>query len=96
MKLRREGDSLPVYFMIQKNVNESDHHALEPDDLTFTFDIKGAMHKRKILKNPRDILEFEIAAKEKHKYQTTLKDQDFLQSFKKLDLNRNQSENILN
>ncbi len=61
MKLRREGDSLPVYFMIQKNVNESDTSTLESDDLVYTFDIKGAMHKRKILKNPRDILDLENA-----------------------------------
>ena len=62
---------------------------MENDDFAFGFDIKGAIHGRKVLDHPRDILNFEIVAKNKGSFSKTLRDQDFLQSFKKLDLNQN-------
>ncbi len=60
--------------------------SLEEDDLTFGFDIKGQVHGRKSLENPRDIMNFEVVMQDKSKYRHALKDQDFLQSFRKLDI----------
>jgi hypothetical protein len=61
---------------------------LENDDLVFNFDIKGNLNgSRKILENPREIMKIDLAIQKQHLFKDiTLKDQDFLQSFKKLDI----------
>lgn len=41
MKLNRDTSSLPIYFILQRNVRNFDMASLEFDDLTFGFDIKG-------------------------------------------------------
>ena len=69
---------------------------LEDDDLCFKFDIKGSIYGRKVLENPRDILNTEVVIKNRNELSSSvLKDQDFLQSFKKLDITQVQSERIL-
>jgi hypothetical protein len=62
--------------------------SLENDDLVFNFDIKGALgQNRKILENPREMLKLDVSILKQQMYKnTTLKDQDFLQSFKKLEI----------
>lgn len=47
---------------------------MENDDFAFGFDIKGAIHGRKVLDHPRDILNFEIVAKNKGSFSKTLRD----------------------
>ena len=49
-----------------------------------------------MLENPRDLLSMEVMMKDKEEIQgKILMDQDFLQSFKKLDITQVQSEKIL-
>ncbi|CDW83708.1 phosphatidylinositol-4-phosphate 5-kinase [Stylonychia lemnae] len=95
MNLTKNGVQLPIYFTIQRNIQEFDPTSLENDDFAFGFDIKGSVHGRKMLDNPRDILNYEVVYRNKKLFAKTLKDQDFLQSFKKLDLNQSQSDKIL-
>ena len=56
--------------------------------MVFNFDIKGALgQNRKILENPREMLKLDVSILKQQMYKnTTLKDQDFLQSFKKLEI----------
>lgn len=65
--------------------------------MIYNFDIKSYLSGgRKILESPRDILNLDIAKNSQSKYkEMTLKDQDFLQSFKKLDITQAQSEKII-
>ena len=96
MNLIKGDDKLPIYFTIQRNVNHFDQSHLEFDDLAFSFDIKGTMNGRKALKNPREIIDFDLVTQNKDLYcYRSLKDQDFLQSFKKLDITRSQAESII-
>ena len=60
----------------------------------FGFDIKG-QHARQVLESPRDILNYDYVAKNTELFKRTLKGQDFLQSFKKLDLNQSQTAAII-
>jgi hypothetical protein len=70
---------------------------LENDDLVFNFDIKGNLTgNRKTLENPREILKLDKSILKQQYYKdSTLKDQDFLQSFKKLDITQVQAEKII-
>lgn len=86
MNLIRNDQSLPIYFTILRNIVEIDRTALEADDFIFGFDIKG-QQARQVLQTPRDILNYEYVALNTEMFSKTLKGQDFLQSFKKLDLN---------
>eukprot|EP00347_Sterkiella_histriomuscorum_P012367 403368858 len=95
MKLKRDGESMHIYFVLQRNIQDFDDQSLEEDDFSFGFDIKGSVQGRKHLDNPRDILNFGMVIHDKKKYKYKLKDQDFLQSFKQLDITQNQSERII-
>lgn len=78
LNIQRNGSSLPVYFILQRNIQDFDIRCLEEDDLTFNFDIKGQVSGRKVLDNPRELLNFEVVMSDKLKYKQALKDQDFL------------------
>jgi hypothetical protein len=41
MKINRDGATIPLYFILQRSIQEFDYSTLEDDDLTFGFDIKG-------------------------------------------------------
>ena len=88
LTISKNGNTLPVYFVLQRHIRSFDLASLESDDLVFNFDIKGCLNgQRKVLDNPREILRIEVAQSKQQKYkELTLKDQDFLQSFKKLDI----------
>ena len=79
LNIIKHGNTLPVYFFLQRNVMTVDNISLENDDLEFSFDIKGQIHGRKVLESPRDLLNFENVLNDKTKFTgDTLKDQDFL------------------
>ncbi len=88
--------ALPLYFVIQRHIRQFDLKSLENDDLVFNFDIKGNLgQNRKILENPREILKLDVSILKQQMYKNaTLKDQDFLQSFKKLEITQDQAEHI--
>lgn len=89
--ITKNGNALPVHFVLLRHIRSFDLSSLESDDLVFNFDIKGSLDGcRKILSNPREILKLDVVSAEQQKYKDlTLKDQDFLQSFKKLDITQN-------
>ena len=89
--------ALPLYFVIQRHIRSFDLKSLESDDLVFNFDIKGNLgQNRKILENPREILKLDVSILKQQMYKnTSLKDQDFLQSFKKLEITQSQAERII-
>jgi hypothetical protein len=89
--------ALPLYFVIQRHIRSFDLKSLESDDLVFNFDIKGNLgQNRKILENPREILKLDVSILKQQMYKnTSLKDQDFLQSFKKLEITQSQAEKII-
>ncbi len=60
MSLHKDGQVLPIYFTLKRNVQGFDFSSLENDDLAFNFDIKGSIYGRKELENPRDVLNFEV------------------------------------
>lgn len=95
--MTRNGNCLPVHFLIQRHIRSFDLKALENDDLVFNFDIKGNLTRnRKTLENPREILKLDVSILKQQYYKdSTLKDQDFLQSFKKLDITQVQAEKII-
>ncbi len=97
LTVTRNGNSLPVFFLIQRHIRSFDLKALENDDLVFNFDIKGNLHGvRKTLENPREIMKLDVSILKQQMYKdATLKDQDFLQSFKKLDITQVQAEKII-
>lgn len=95
LKLNRGGQSMHLYFILMRSIQDFDSSALEGDDMCFGFDIKGSVAGRKHLENPRDVLNFEMVMRDKEKFRYKLKDQDFLQSFKKLDITQHQSERII-
>lgn len=65
--------------------------------MIFNFDIKGNLGmNRKILDNPREIMKLDVSILKQHQFKNmTLKDQDFLQSFKKLEITQAQAEKII-
>lgn len=97
LNVTKNGKSLPVFFLIQRHIRSFDLKALENDDLVFNFDIKGNLTgNRKTLENPREILKLDVSILKQQYYKdSTLKDQDFLQSFKKLDITQVQAEKII-
>lgn len=97
LNINKNGQALPVYFVLLRHIRSFDLQSLESDDLVFNFDIKGYVHGgRKVLENPRDILKLDMVQLEQQKFKDlTLKDQDFLQSFKKLDITQVQADRIL-
>jgi hypothetical protein len=88
---------LPLYFVIQRHIRSFDLKSIENDDVIFNFDIKGTLgQNRKILESPREILKLDVSILKQQMYKnTTLKDQDFLQSFKKLEITQGQAEKII-
>jgi hypothetical protein len=60
LSIKKHGNTLPVYFVMQRNIMSFDTRCLEDDDMTFSFDMKGQIHGRKVLDNPREILNFEM------------------------------------
>lgn len=97
LTITKNGNTLPVHFVIQRHIRSFDLSSLESDDLVFNFDIKGYLSgSRKILENPREILKLDqIQAQQQRFKDLTMKDQDFLQSFKKLDITQTQADKIL-
>ncbi|CDW74551.1 phosphatidylinositol-4-phosphate 5-kinase [Stylonychia lemnae] len=95
MKLNRNNESMTIHFILQRSIQDFYYDSLATDDISFGFDIKGQVQGRKHLDNPRDILNFSMVLMDKEKYKYKLKDQDFLQSFKKLDITQYQSEKIV-
>ena len=62
LTISKNGNTLPVYFVLQRHIRSFDLASLESDDLVFNFDIKGCLNgQRKVLDNPREILRIEVA-----------------------------------
>jgi hypothetical protein len=79
-----ESDEIePQYFVLMKNVLPINKALLPPKSEMLCFDIKGSSAGRKTLKDPSELLAGNIS---KEIQNQTLKDADFLLSFKKLDL----------
>ena len=72
--IKKGGNSLPIYFVLQRNIQGYDRRNLEEDDFTYQFDIKGQIHGRKLLENPRDLLNFEQAQLDKALFTTSFRD----------------------
>eukprot|EP01022_Parablepharisma_sp_SALTPOND_P032083 TRINITY_DN827_c0_g1_i2.p1 TRINITY_DN827_c0_g1~~TRINITY_DN827_c0_g1_i2.p1 ORF type:complete len:1944 (+),score=85.16 TRINITY_DN827_c0_g1_i2:3283-9114(+) len=82
----------PQYFVLMKNVLDINRVSLPEKTEILCFDLKGSSAGRKTLKDPRKLLAGEI---EESIQKQTLKDADFLLSFKKLDVTPIQSQCIL-
>ena len=93
LKLQKNDHVPPINFILMRNVLNMDHEELKPDDKVYCFDLKGSVHGRRTLDDPLEILNFE----ENYKYHKDLilKDIDFFQSFRKLDITNIQSERIM-
>ena len=76
-----------------RNVLNINQKELKSDEKIYCFDLKGSVHGRRTLEDPLEILNFE----ENYKYHKdlVLKDIDFFQSFRKLDITNIQSERIM-
>ena len=93
--LEQKTFQFPIYFILKKSVENFSYNDLSNEDLVFGFDIKGQIKGRKHLENPRQILNFEhVQSSDQRQIYRQLKDQDFLQSFKKLDITKSQAEKI--
>lgn len=61
LTINKNGNSLPVHFVLLRHIRSFDLSSLEKDDMVFNFDIKGYLHGgRKVLDNPRDILKIDV------------------------------------
>eukprot|EP00826_Nyctotherus_ovalis_P045656 TRINITY_DN5075_c0_g1_i4.p1 TRINITY_DN5075_c0_g1~~TRINITY_DN5075_c0_g1_i4.p1 ORF type:complete len:377 (-),score=74.95 TRINITY_DN5075_c0_g1_i4:390-1520(-) len=90
--LSETGEIEPQYFVLMKNVFDVNRSLLPEKTEILCFDIKGSSAGRKVLKDPRKLLEDEIG---KDIQKQTLKDADFFLSFKRLDVTPMQSRIIL-
>lgn len=93
LKLQKNNQVPPIIFILMRNVLNMDPSDIGPDDKIYTFDLKGSVHGRRTLKDPLEILNFE--ENYKHHKNLILKDIDFFQSFRKLDITNIQSERIM-
>jgi hypothetical protein len=61
LTISKNGNALPVYFVLLRHIRNFDLSSLESDDLVFNFDIKGYLQGgRKILDNPKEILKIDV------------------------------------
>lgn len=93
LKLHKSSQVPPIIFILMRNVLNLDPEDLNPDDKVYCFDLKGSLHGRRTLENPIEIMNHEENY-EFHK-NLVLKDIDFFQSFRKLDITADQSEKIM-
>jgi len=89
--ISESGEIEPQYFVLMKNVLPINKALLPPKSEILCFDIKGSSAGRKTLKDPTELLSGNIS---KDIQNQTLKDADFLLSFKKLDLISEQAKMI--
>ena len=80
LNITKNGNNLPVHFVLLRHIRGFDLSSLESDDLVFNFDIKGYLQGgRRVLDNPREILKIDVIRSQQQKFKDlTLKDQDFL------------------
>lgn len=93
LKLQQNNQVPPISFILMRNVLNIDREDLSPEDMVYCFDLKGSVHGRRTLEDPLEILNYEQNY-EYHK-NLILKDIDFFQSFRKLDITNIQSERIM-
>ena len=93
LKLQKSNDIAPIAFILMRDALDIKRTELGPKDRMFTFDLKGSLHDRQVLSNPKDI--FSIDADYDEYKDIVFKDIDFLRSFNKLDITNIQSSNIL-
>ena len=92
LKLFDNEEIEPMYFVIMKNVLDTNLDTLPDDKLIHCFDIKGSTSGRKTLEHPEDILKTDGD----RKYQNmTLKDADFFESYKSLPILPFQAKKIM-
>ena len=93
LKLHKSDDVAPIAFILMRDALDIKRTDLGPKDRMFTFDLKGSLHDRQVLSNPKDI--FSIDADYDEYKDIVFKDIDFLRSFNKLDITNIQSSHIL-
>lgn len=93
LKLQKSSQVPPITFILMRNVLNIDPEDLKPHDKVYCFDLKGSVHGRRTLENPSEILNYE----ENYHFHKDLilKDIDFFQSFRKLDITTIQAERIM-
>ena len=93
IKTQQNANALPITIVLMRDVLNIDSYDLSEDDIIYTFDIKGSLYGRRTLEDPSEILNYkENYHMHKNKI---LKDVDFFQSFRKLDITNKQSERIM-
>ena len=93
MKLQKSKDVAPIAFILMRDALDISRYELGPYDRMFTFDLKGSLHNRQVLSNPKDI--FEIDANYEDYKDLVFKDIDFIKSFTKLDITNIQADRIM-
>ncbi|CAI2376364.1 unnamed protein product [Moneuplotes crassus] len=93
LRLQKTKQVPPITFILMRNVLNLDPNDLKPEDKVYCFDLKGSLHGRRTLENPNEILNFEENY-EFHK-DLVLKDIDFFQSFRRLDITTDQAEKVM-
>ena len=93
LKTQPNSQSSPITILLMRDVLNIDSHDLSEDDKIYVFDLNGSLNGRKTLDDPSEILNYEENYKI-HK-NLVLKDVDFFQSFRKLDITNKQSEKII-
>lgn len=93
LKIQKSSQVPPITFILMRNVLNIDPEDLKPNDKIYCFDLKGSLHGRRTLENPAEILDFDQNY-EFHK-DLILKDIDFFQSFRRLDITTIQAERII-
>jgi hypothetical protein len=93
IKINKHSSSPPISFLLMRNVLNIDPEEINPEDKVYCFDLKGSVHGRRTLENPIEILNYE----ENYDFHKNLilKDIDFFQSFRKLDITTIQAERII-
>jgi len=93
IKFNKNSSAPPIAFILMRNVLNIDVEDLKDNDKVYCFDLKGSVHGRRTLENPVEILNFE----ENYNFHKNLilKDIDFFQSFRKLDITTIQAERII-
>ena len=88
-----EGNEIePQYFILMKNVLDLTRENLPESSEILCFDIKGSSAGRRALSDPKVLVEKPI---DKEIQKETLKDQDFMMSFKKVNVSEQQSKQVL-
>lgn len=66
VEISKNGQIMPIHFIIMKNIKNFDKNSFEGDDIVHTFDIKGQVQGRKVLEYPQDLLNPDLISNEKH------------------------------